>query len=696
MIGAMFGPYRIESLVGRGGMGEVYRAVDTEQGGRRVALKVLPPPLSDDPQFVARFRREAEIAARLADPHVVPIHRYGEVDGRLFIDMQLVDGRALSEVLAQEGPLDPARALAILEQVAGAIDAAHAEGLVHRDVTPANILLTQPGGGRAEFAYLLDFGIARPAEPGSRTALTRSGAVIGTLAYMAPERFLAQPAGPAVDVYSLACVLHEVLTGASPYPGSGYAAQVAGHLYQPPPRPSAVRAGLPEAFDAVIARGMAKDPAQRYRTAAELVAAAREVLSGVEVAPAGPREAPPVAAAAPAAWAPPGTPPPRPQAVPPPPAAARRPGRSWLPTVMAAVLPTVVLVTVLALAGVLTVPGAPGPATAPGEAAPGDALPSGGPITERVIVGAAPDFLVPPVIAELDGVPVLVSSRLDETAVYDLATGEVIGVPIANDFSRFTLAATAARIDGRSVLITGSSDHVIRMWDLASGEPLPTTLTGHTGGITALAVVAVDGREVLLSSGEDATVRRWDLAAATPIGEPLAADVGPVDAMAVVGGDRPVVLARGQEGAISSFDVATGAPAGPRVSGRPALHETVATVELPGGPAVLTTDHSGELAVVDVRTGARRGHGIPEVLFLDRYAAAVVDGRPVLLKEVLRQNSIEVLELSTGRPATEPLLGHEDRVECMVPLTVGDRTFLLSAGFDHTIRIWDLTARTGR
>src|SRR5690606_21198710 len=117
------------------------------------------------------------------------------------------------------------------------------------------------------------------------------------------------------------------------------------------------------------------------------------------------------------------------------------------------------------------------------------------------------------------------------------------------------------------------------------GEPLPTTLTGHTGGITALAVVAVDGREVLLSSGEDATVRRWDLAAATPIGEPLAADVGPVDAMAVVGGDRPVVLARGQEGAISSFDVATGAPAGPRVSGRPALHETVATVELPGGPA---------------------------------------------------------------------------------------------------------------
>jgi serine/threonine-protein kinase len=691
VIGTMFGPYRVDSLIGRGGMGEVYRAVDTGQDGRRVALKILPSALSGDPQFVARFRREAEIAARLSDPHVVPIHRYGETDGRLFLDMLLIDGRELADVLAQDGPLAPARALSILEQVAGAIDAAHADGLVHRDVKPSNILLTQPGAGRAEFAYLLDFGIARSAEPGSRTALTRTGAVIGTLSYMAPERFLAQPTGPAADVYSLACVLHELLTGARPYPGTGYAAQVAGHLHQPPPRPSSMRAGLPEALDAVVARGMAKDPAHRYPTASELVAAAHEALAGVDVPPAGPRGAATVVdEPAPPTWVPPvAAAPPWQQATPPPPPPRGR-GRRWLPAAGVAALAAAVLATVLVVvAQPPAEPGTPDPHVE--AAAPADALPSGGPIIERTIVGAAPDVWKP-VIAELDGTPVLVRVDTDVTAVYDLATGERVGVPLQGLFG--AMSATVTRLDGRSVLITGSSDRVIRMYDLAAGEPLPTTMTGHTGVISHLAVVEVDGRKVLISGSDDSTIRRWDLATATQIGEPLTGHAGRLTAMSVVGDDRPVVLARGyDDDAISSFDVATGAPAGPPV---PAVQDNITTVALPGGLAVMSTPDYGQMLFVDLRTGARFDHGITDRMYSSTTAAAVVGGIPVLAVSSYSDNTVQLRDLRTGQQVTAPLAGHEAPVRHLDSLTVDGRTFLVSSSSDRSIRIWDLNTRMGR
>ncbi|MCV6974424.1 protein kinase [Mycobacterium bourgelatii] len=250
-------------------MGEVWRAFDTETN-RVVAVKVLPAQLAVDPMFGERFRREANAAAGLNNPHVIPIHHFGEIDGRLYVDMRLVEGRDLQEVLRQ-GPLESARAVAIVEQVASALHAAHRIGLVHRDVKPSNVLLDDE-----DFAYLIDFGIARSTD---ETGLTGTGNIIGTWAYLAPERISAGQLDPRSDVYALACVLHECLTGQQPYPASSLEQQISAHLTSPPPRPSQLRAGVPAQLDAVIAAGMAKDPDQRYATTKELARAAREAIA---------------------------------------------------------------------------------------------------------------------------------------------------------------------------------------------------------------------------------------------------------------------------------------------------------------------------------------------------------------------------------------------------------------------------------
>ncbi|HEV7452136.1 MAG TPA: ATP-binding cassette domain-containing protein [Pseudonocardiaceae bacterium] len=272
-----FGPYRIEGLLGRGGMGEVYRAFDTSQN-RVVALKCLLPHLAADAEFTARFRRESELAARLREPHVIPIHRYGEIDGRLFIDMRLVEGDDLGAVLAKRGTLPPASAVNVISQVAAALDAAHADGLVHRDVKPSNVLVASSESlGEMDFVYLVDFGIAH-AMGLSGPGITAVGAALGTVDYMAPERFGTGPADRRVDVYALACLLFECLTGRKPFTGGAPLASINAHLHTPPPLPSQVRPGVPAGFDDVVAHGMAKDPDQRYSTAARLAAAARAVL----------------------------------------------------------------------------------------------------------------------------------------------------------------------------------------------------------------------------------------------------------------------------------------------------------------------------------------------------------------------------------------------------------------------------------
>jgi serine/threonine protein kinase len=272
-----FGRYQLLDLIGRGTTGKVYRATATLKDGtdRVVALKVLASELAEDPAFLEQFRRDVSAAAELNNPHLVPIHDYGEIDGQLYVDMKLIDGCNLGRLIRDEGGrLLPARAVAVIQQVAAALDSAHRVGLVHLNVKPSNILVP-PG----DFAYLTDFGMARSAED---TAVNAMGHVPG--AYMAPERF--SGAGDIrSDVYSLACVLHKCLTGQQPFPGESLGEQRAGHLTASPPRPSTSSPGIPPTLNAVIAAGMAKSPQARYQTTLQLAEAARAALEGRFIPP---------------------------------------------------------------------------------------------------------------------------------------------------------------------------------------------------------------------------------------------------------------------------------------------------------------------------------------------------------------------------------------------------------------------------
>ncbi|MGC2655698.1 MAG: serine/threonine-protein kinase, partial [Mycobacterium sp.] len=296
-IGSMFGKYRLTRLLGQGGMGEVYEAYDTTKD-RTVALKILPQELSRDEQYRTRFQRESRMAAMLEEPHVIPIYDWGGIDGNLFIDMRMVRGQDLHELL-KRGPLQPERAVGIIRQIASALDAAHGLSLIHRDVKPQNILVT----ASEDFAYLIDFGIAQHR---TDTRLTLTGSAIGSFAYMAPERFEERPPTAAVDVYSLAAVLYEALTGRTPFAANGVEQLIVAHLSAPPPRPSVVNPCIPPAFDGVIARGMAKDPDDRYGSCGALGRAAQRALtSGPSSRPStGPTETPPDPPPRPAGYVP--------------------------------------------------------------------------------------------------------------------------------------------------------------------------------------------------------------------------------------------------------------------------------------------------------------------------------------------------------------------------------------------------------
>jgi serine/threonine protein kinase len=269
-VGSMFGPYHLKRLLGRGGMGEVYEAEHTVKEWT-VAVKLMSDTFSKDPVFRERMKREARIAGRLQEPHVVPIHDYGEIDGQMYMEMRLIEGTDLDTLLKRFGPLTPPRAVAIITQIASALDAAHAAGVMHRDVKPPNILVT-----RDDFAYLVDFGIASAT---TDEKLTQLGTAVGTWKYMAPERFSNDEVTYRADIYALACVLHEALTGSPPYRADSASTLVTAHLLDPIPKPSALRPGVPKAFDAVIARGMAKKPEDRYASAGDLALAAHEALS---------------------------------------------------------------------------------------------------------------------------------------------------------------------------------------------------------------------------------------------------------------------------------------------------------------------------------------------------------------------------------------------------------------------------------
>ncbi|OLR89836.1 serine/threonine-protein kinase [Actinokineospora bangkokensis] len=273
LTGRRLGHYRIDGVLGKGGMSVMYRATDVRLG-RRVALKVIAEHLTEDPEFRERFVDEARNTSAIDHANVVPLYDFGEVDGLLYIAMRLVDGSDMASLI-KEGPMRPQRALGLLSQVAEALDNLHERGLVHLDVKPANVLVTTRESA-TEHIYLADFGLTRRGATGHRT---RGGDFLGSPTYAAPEHLRGEPVDGRTDQYSLACVLFACLAGRPPFQGQ-VPEVIQGHLNREPPALTEQVPQLPPAIDDVVRRGMAKTPGQRYATCRELVAAARVALSG--------------------------------------------------------------------------------------------------------------------------------------------------------------------------------------------------------------------------------------------------------------------------------------------------------------------------------------------------------------------------------------------------------------------------------
>ncbi len=284
--GSHIASYQLEERLGQGGMAVVFRAYDSRLD-RRVALKLMAPGLSDDDAFRQRFIRESRAAAAVDDPHIIPVFEAGEADGVLFLAMRLVRGGDVRSLIDRNGPLPPARAAEILAQVASALDAAHARGLVHRDVKPANMLLeAAPGADRPDHVYLSDFGLTKTSLAAS--GLTATGQFMGTVEYVAPEQIESRPLDGRCDQYALACSAFEMLCGEPPFRREQSISVLYAHMSEAPPQIRLRRPELPDDIEAVLAKALSKAPADRYATCGEFASAVRAALGSAGSGPAGP------------------------------------------------------------------------------------------------------------------------------------------------------------------------------------------------------------------------------------------------------------------------------------------------------------------------------------------------------------------------------------------------------------------------
>jgi serine/threonine protein kinase/S1-C subfamily serine protease len=276
-IGDVIGGFRLQSQLGEGGMGVVWLAEEEDGRGRRAALKVLPEDLAQNNEIRERFLRESGYAERVKHPNIAEVYGAGEQDGNLWIAMRYLEGTDLASIIRRGGPLQPRQALAITGQVGAALDEAHRAGLLHRDIKPANVMLASADG--TERAYVIDFGLGKAPQTDDH-GLTKPGQFVGTIDYTAPEQITQQhELDGRADQYSLTCLLYEMLTGEVPFPKKRDVEVIMAHVGEPPPKPSEKRKALPETIDAVIARGMAKDPADRYDSCTALFEAASGALA---------------------------------------------------------------------------------------------------------------------------------------------------------------------------------------------------------------------------------------------------------------------------------------------------------------------------------------------------------------------------------------------------------------------------------
>jgi hypothetical protein len=650
----MFGPYRLDALLGSGGMGEVHRAFDTRRG-REVALKLLLESFSADEQFRTRFQREAEITATLRDPHVIPIHDFGEVEGRLFLDMRLVDGADLGSVLAGEGALPAERAVRIVEQVAGALAAAHAGGLIHRDVKPSNILVTTD-----DFCYLVDFGIAHSVSTATRSRLTATGATLGTFAYMAPERFLEEAADHTVDVYALACVLHECLTGQRPFPSDQPGILLNAHLNVAPPRPSNQVPGLPAGLDDVVARGMAKRPEDRYWGTRDLAAAARSALtpaardalnpevrgaSTPEVRsalnPAATGSAVPAAAAPGAAGAAP--------------AAAASPVAE--PAVAVPVDPPAAVTQAGGCAAVdgVGVPQAGAPAPTWSRTAPQTVV---GPASDPTVVRPGPvaDAPTPPRARGrrrwLLPLAVLLLAAAAVLAVVVVSRPKPIEEAVLTGHTSIVYDVATTTLDSGPVAISASADKTLRIWDLRTHQQIGTPLTGHTDAVTSVATTTLDGQPIAISTSNDNTLRISDLRTHEQLGAPLTGHTDRVKA--------------------------------------------VATTTLDGQPIAISTSNDNTLRIWDLHTHQQTGTPLTgHTNWVDAVATTTLDSGPVAISTG-GDNTLRIWDLHTHQQTGTPLTGHTDPVTSVATTTLDGQAIAISTSWDSTLRIWDLAKQAGQ
>ena len=544
--GSYVGRYRIDGIAGRGGMGVVYRAYQ-EDLDRHVALKVIADSLATDGDFRARFEREARLSASLDHPNVLPVYETGQQDGALFIAMRLVDGEDLASVVSREGKLEPERAVKFVTQVAGALDAAHARGLVHRDVKPHNVLVS------GEHAYLTDFGLTKAT---SSKGITATGFVLATLDYAPPEQLQGLDTDGRADVYALACMTYHLLAGQTPFDRPSDTARMLAHLNDPPPE----LPGGPPALSAVIQKGMAKTPEERYPSAGEFARACDAALRGTAEIPAvtGPAFAPTVAQApgtAAAATAPAAGPAPATVAAaePEPAAAAAAPGVPFTSTKTyggsrnKGLLFALPVVLVLVVVGALVLLGGgddgekPAAATPTATAAAAEAPRA----IASIPVGDAPDG-----IATGADVVWVTDSKGGKLIRIDAKTGKVAGEPVEAGAAPDSVVAEKG-----IVYVTSQKDDQLRRFE-ARPDPVPSGIV-EVGRVPE--GVSLGKQLVWVALAGDGTVRRIDRASNDLVGGPIGVGGRPIG---IHVGDGRVWVANSRDGTVSLIDSATAEPVG--------------------------------------------------------------------------------------------------------------------------------------
>ena len=547
--GTVLDGYRVEGVAGQGGMGVVYRA--TQLGlDRSVALKVIATELAADRGFRDRFKSEAQLAASIDHPNVVPVFGTGEADGVLYLAMRYVDGTDLRALVEGAGGLEPERAVRIVWQVASALDAAHRRGLVHRDVKPPNVLIAQEG---EDHAYLTDFGLSKLAAVAS--GFTRTGNFVGTPDFAAPEQIRGEHADARADVYALGAVLFHALTARTPFPRDSELAKMYAHLNDPAPSASALAPAVPPALDAVIGTAMAKEPAERFASAGDLARAAWAALQGeTQPAPAGSVATGDAALQAPRV---PDTPAPR--TPPPASAAASSPGEDagapvkprpsgpagWPRGRRIAVLVALPCLLVLAL-GVAALGAAGGfrgdeePAKpAVQQAAPAAPATPQPQVAATIATGPGPDGVT------VDGNKVFVSHAKDGTLIQiDARTDEVVGEPVPVGENPDQIAAGTG-----TVWVVDASDDKLQR--LQSDPALLATATIPVG--TDAQGISLGPQLAWVANTGDDTVQRIDRAQAQTVGDPIGVGDNPIG---IHVGSKVWVTNSG-DGTLSRIDVAS-------------------------------------------------------------------------------------------------------------------------------------------